>query len=232
MGLADDFKKPLSPADSFPAFRVARADAGRSLHLDFTAIDFETANARRGSACEVGLVIVKNGRITDRMSYLIRPEPLQFDPRNIAIHGIYPQDVRDAPTFSELWPELWSTISGPLIAHNAAFDMSVLRYSLDDFGVRYPDTDYFCTVVLARLAWPDYPNYRLNHVARELGVSFQHHDAEEDAFACARIALAACETLGAASLYDLPKRHGLRIGRLFPDGYRPCGGPRKRNRYG
>jgi len=199
--------------------------------MNFTAIDFETANARRGSACEVGLVVVEDGEIVNRFSHLIRPEPMHFDPRNIAIHGIYPEDVRDAPTFFELWQELWPQISGPLVAHNAAFDMSVLRYSFDDVGARYPETDYFCTVVMARLAWPEFPNYKLNHVAREIGVSFHHHDAEEDAFACAAVAMAACEKLGAASLYDLPKSHGLRIGRLHVDGYCPCGGPRKRKRY-
>ena len=200
--------------------------------MNFTAIDFETANARRNSACEIGVVVVENGEVVNRFSYLIRPEPMHFDPMNIAIHGIYPEDVRDAPTFSQLWPELWPQLSGPLVAHNAAFDMSVLRYSLDDYGARYPQTDYFCTVVMAKLAWPEYPNYKLNHVAREIGVSFNHHDAEEDAFACAQVAIAACDKLGAVSLYDLPDRHGLRIGRLFPEGYCPCGGPRKRKRYG
>lgn len=199
--------------------------------MNFTAIDFETANARRGSACEIGVVVVENGEIVNRFSHLIRPEPLHFDPRNIAIHGITPEDVRDAPTFFEAWTELWPKISGPLVAHNAAFDMSVLRYSLDDYGARYPETDYFCTVVMSRLAWPELPDHKLNHVAKEIGVSFEHHDAEEDAFACARIAMAACTHLGVSSLYDLPDRHGLRIGRLHADGYCPCGGPRKRKRY-
>jgi DNA polymerase-3 subunit epsilon len=134
--------------------------------------------------------------------------------------------VVDAPTFAELWPSLWHCISGPLVAHNAAFDMSVLRYSLDSFGAQYPETDYFCSCVISKLAWPDYPTYALNHVAREIGVSFSHHDAEEDAFACAHVAMAACKKLGASSLYDLPDNCGLRVGRLFAGGYCPCGCPR------
>lgn len=194
--------------------------------MKFTAIDFETANASRGSACAIGLVMVENGEIIARLSQLIRPDPLYFDPFNVAIHGISAADVRDAPTFSEFWPSLWPRIAGPLVAHNAAFDMSVLRYSLDSFGASYPETDYFCSCVISKLAWPEYPTYALNHVAREIGVSFNHHDAEEDAFACAHVAMAACQRLGAASLYDLPQHCGLRVGRLFAGGYRPCGGPR------
>ncbi len=192
----------------------------------FTAIDFETANASRCSACAVGLVIVENGKIVGRLSQLIRPEPLDFDPFNVSIHGISAKDVRNAPTFSEFWPSLWPRISGPLVAHNAAFDMSVLRYSLDSFSADYPETDYFCTCVISKLAWPEYPTYALNHVAREIGVSFSHHDAEEDAFACAQVAMAACKQLGASSLYDLTDNCGLRVGRLFAGGYLPCGGPR------
>ena len=194
--------------------------------MNFTAIDFETANSNRGSACSIGLVKVENGMISERFSFLIKPDPPVFDPFNVSIHGITEEDVRGAPTFSDLWPSLWPRISGPLVAHNAAFDMSVLRYSLDSFGAHYPETDYFCTCVISKLAWPEFPTYALNHVAREIGVSFSHHDAEEDAFACAHVAMAACKKLGVPSLYDLPDSCGLRVGRLFAGGYCPCGCPR------
>ena len=191
--------------------------------MKFTAIDFETANASRASACAIGLVMVENGQIVGRMSHLIRPDPLDFDPFNVSIHGISAADVKDAPTFSELWPILWPRISGPLIAHNAAFDMSVLRRALDHSGIQYPKTDYFCTRVISSLAWPDYPTFALAHIANILGISFNHHDAEEDARACAIIAIEACNRLGASSLYNLEKTCGLRIGHLYPGGYCPCG---------
>ena len=194
--------------------------------MQFTAIDFETANADRCSACSVGLVMVEDGRVIGRLRQLIRPEPCYFDPFNVAIHGISAADVAHAPTFREIWPTLWPRISGPLVAHNAAFDMSVLRYSLDRAGIQYPVTDYFCTRVIARLAWPDHPTYALNHIASVLGISFRHHDPEEDAHACALIAVAACRQFNAQSLYDLREVCGLRVGRLFGGGHRPCGGPR------
>lgn len=194
--------------------------------MKFTAIDFETANSSRGSACSIGLVKVENGQIVERFSRLIKPDPLYFDPFNVSIHGITENDVKDAPSFAELWPSLLPKISGPLVAHNAAFDMSVLRHALDSFGVGYPNTDYFCTLVISRIAWPEQPTYALNHIAHAIGVSFAHHDAEEDAMACAHVAMAACKRLGAVSLYDLQEKCGLRVGRLFAGGHCPCGCPR------
>ena len=194
--------------------------------MKFTAIDFETANADRGSVCAVGLAMVENGDVVGRLRQLIRPEPLYFDPFNVSIHGITPADVASAPTFPEFWPVLWAAVLGPLVAHNAAFDMSVLRCSLDRVGAAYPETDYFCTKVVSKLAWPQQPSYALNHLARVVGISFAHHDAEEDARACALLAIAACRQLQMPSLHALQEGCGLRVGRLFAGGHRPCGGPR------
>ena len=194
--------------------------------MKFTALDFETANAGRASVCAVGMVMVENGAVVGRLRQLIRPEPLKFDYFNVAIHGITAADVADAPTFAEFWPNLWACVAGPLIAHNAAFDMSVLRCALDQSGAPYPETDYFCTRVIAKLAWPAHPTYALDYLAGSIGVTFAHHDAEEDARACAQVALAACRQLNAASLYELQAGCGLRVGRLYAGGYSPCGARR------
>ncbi|MFC1453728.1 exonuclease domain-containing protein [Verrucomicrobiota bacterium] len=192
--------------------------------MNFTAIDFETANSSRGSACAVGLCVVQNGQITQSVQHLIRPDPPYFAPFNISIHGITDQDVAGAPSFIELWPEVLASISGPLVAHNASFDISVIRRSLDDGGMDYPDIDYYCTRVISKLTWPDMPTYALDHVAQHLGLSFQHHNAAEDARACACVALAACRVHAASSLCDLEEPFVFATGRLFPGGYSPCHG--------
>ncbi len=197
--------------------------------MRFTAIDFETANSARASACSVGLVVVSNGQITRKHYHLIRPEPLYFDPMNVSIHGITARDVVQAPYFRDLWPTLMSQIKGPLVAHNAAFDMSVIRHELDEAGIPYPEIDYFCTLVISRLAWPRFPAHNLDRVAQHLRISFNHHDALEDARACAMIAVKACELMGVSALHELKDACGLRIGSLYEGGYRACGPPRRRN---
>jgi DNA polymerase-3 subunit epsilon len=191
--------------------------------MNFTAIDFETANSDRASVCEIGLAIVANGQIVKEVSQLIRPEPLLFDPFNVSIHGISAADVAAAPTFSEFWPSLWANVSGPLVAHNAAFDVSVLRRSLDRCGTPYPEADYFCTRIIAKRAWPDLPTYALDFIARSLGIVFKHHDAVEDARTCALVALSACNQVNVAALHDLQDVFGFCVGRLFDGGYCPCG---------
>lgn len=194
---------------------------------EFTAIDFETANSSRSSACSIGLAVVRAGEVIDVSHHLLKPEPAFFDPFNIAIHGITDQDVQDAPTLRDLWPELEKSIRGPLLAHNASFDMSVLRHALDLGRKPYPDTDYFCSCVISRYAWPEHRSYSLDHLADFLEVDFEHHNAAEDARAAAIIALKACESLRSPSLYDLPNCCPLRIGHLYPTTYTPCGGPRR-----
>lgn len=192
--------------------------------MKFTAIDFETANSSRSSACAVGLTIVDNGNVVGSIYKLIRPEPLYFSPFNVSIHGITENDVAHAPSFYELWPELLANISGPIVAHNASFDISVIRRSLDDAGIAYPDLDYYCTRVIAKQTWPGQPTYSLDYIAQLLGITFQHHNAADDARACALIALQACQLNKVASLDELQAPFVFSAGRLYPGGYSPCRG--------
>jgi DNA polymerase-3 subunit epsilon len=204
---------PCSRASRRLANRRARYE-GVERAMKFTAIDFETANSDRSSACAVGLVTVEGGEIVRRVRHLIRPDPLVFDRFCVEIHGITARDVADAPTFGEIWPSLWAAVSGPLVAHNAAFDMSVLRKSLDKLGGNYPDSDYFCTLAISRIVWPQLATHKLNIIASHLGITFRHHDAAEDAEASALIAISACRHNRVACLYDLQEIIGCRAGRL------------------
>ena len=190
---------------------------------DWVAIDFETATGRRASACAVGLVFVSQGRIENVESFLIQPPGNAYSGFHISIHGIHPAMTRDSPTFGELWPTLENRIGGrPVVAHNASFDMSVLRYELDHLGLCYPDLEYYCTLVLSRAAWPRLYSHRLPDVASHCGITFRHHDAEEDARACAEILLRISEGASARTPRDVAERHGVRPGRLFADGYHTC----------
>lgn len=156
----------------------------------FTAIDFETANRYRNSACAVGLVRVRGGRVVRREQFLIRPPFKLFE--FTSIHGIAWNDVAEAPTFGALWPRLRPFFSGIafLAAHNASFDRSVLRACCNWWGIDEPRVDFKCTVAMARAAWGLRPT-TLQHVADYLGIPLVHHDAGSDADACARIVLQA-----------------------------------------
>ena len=81
-----------------------RASSLGMIMTTFVAIDFETANHRRDSACAVGLATGCNGRIVASRTYTIRPPTPQFS--FTGIHGVRWEDVRDAPTFGDLWPTL------------------------------------------------------------------------------------------------------------------------------
>ena len=162
----------------------------------FLALDFETADQGRDSACAIGLVRVESGQIVGQQSWLIRPpRPQVFFTH---IHGITWSMVRHAPTFAELWPELapWFVGTDFLAAHNASFDRSVLRACCATAAVPMPAPPFVCTVQLARTTWNLYPT-KLPDVARHLGLTLRHHDALSDAEACARIVLAAQPPLSA-----------------------------------
>ena len=156
----------------------------------FVAIDFETATHRRDSACAVGLAAGCNGRIVASRTYAIRPPTPQFS--FTGIHGLRWEDVRDAPTFGDLWPTFraWIHDAEFLAAHNAPFDRSVLLACCATYRLRAPRTPFTCTVQLARAQWRIYPT-KLPDVCRQLRLLLRHHDAGSDAEACAGIVLAA-----------------------------------------
>ncbi len=199
---------------------------------DFTAIDFETASRRHDSACQLGLATVRQGRIIERVCWLIRPKPLYFHRANIQIHGITPDQVRDQPEFGELWPEISEKIGDDcLVAHNAAFDLRVLIGALRSHRHPIPELRFTCTRAIARRTWPHLRRYGLKPLSNWLGIRFQHHDALEDAVACAKILLAAGIDREASSLPDLERRLRLRTGKAGDWGLRtPSGSSRARAR--
>lgn len=192
--------------------------------MDFTAIDFETANRRADSACQLAAVIVRGGRIVDSANWLIRPEPFYFSPSNIQIHGITPRQVGSQPVFGDLWDEIYEKFGDDcLIAHNASFDIGVLLACLRAHRKPIPDLHFSCTRAIARRTWPDRPRFGLKPLAEWLGIRFRHHDALEDSIACAKIMLAAGIDREAESLEDLEKGLRIKRGRAGDWGHR---GPR------
>jgi DNA polymerase-3 subunit epsilon len=196
--------------------------------MDWIAIDFETANENRNSACALGLAYVHNRKIIKSESILIRPPELYFNPFNTSIHGITEQDVADKPTFAELWGGLKNLFEGKiLVAHNASFDISVLRYVMDTYNIPYPKLNYFCTCVIAKKVWPVLDSHSLDTVSDYLNITFNHHEAENDAVACAKVALECYHQVGVDSIKELVGRININAGCLYPGGYQQCGKRKK-----
>ena len=185
--------------------------------LDFTAIDFETANSSNASACAVGLTRVRDGKVVATAGWLIKPPPGhdEFLDFNIGIHGIRPADVAGALGWSAQLDALAAFAGADaLVAHNAGFDMAVLHRACEATGDECPPYRYLCSVQLARKVY-DLPSYRLPAVAAEAGFTgFAHHEAVADSLACAHIVIDAARRLGAHDLASLAETAGVRMSQI------------------
>lgn len=201
--------------------------------MKIVAIDFETANETKASACAIGLAWVEGDVVTRVEERLIRPPEMRFSSINISIHGITPQMVADKHELPVVLAEFWDDLDGALVlAHNASFDMGVLRAGLDWYRLPSPAFGYLCTCKMARLVWPELPSVALNAVSRHLGLALDHHQAGSDAAACAGIAIAAARRLGVTSIRDIATRIGLQPEAMTSDSYRSSSSRKNPNSMG
>lgn len=189
---------------------------------DFVAIDFETANAKRTSACSIGIAIFEDLKLVSTSHYLIKPYPSDFDPFNVSIHGITEDDVADAPTFDELWNDIAPLIEGKLVvAHNASFDMSVLRRTLEFYHVPLPELRFLCTYRLTERVYPQMDSHRLNTISRLLKIELNHHNAESDAIACGEILCHILSENNISTSAEFEEKFNVTFGYMNPLDYVP-----------
>lgn len=158
---------------------------------DFAAIDFETANRHGSSICSIGIIIVRDGSITDMIYEMVRPYPDFYSHYNTAVHGLSADDTAAAPTFPEVWAKISPRIEGlSLVAHFSRFDEGCLRAAYLHYGMEWPGYRFHCTCTAARRTFPQLPDHKLPTVAAHCGFDLtQHHHALADAEACAHIAM-------------------------------------------
>lgn len=152
---------------------------------DFVAIDVETAQGKRWSICQIGLAIVENGEIIDSITEFVQPPNNAYSVWNTRVHGISESDTIDKPLFPEVWQSIYPMIKDKkLVAHNSSFDINCLQQSLEYYDMEVLDFDCACTFKLT--------GKKLNEACSDLGITLDnHHDAESDAIACAKIFLKA-----------------------------------------
>ncbi|MCC3292520.1 3'-5' exonuclease [Arthrobacter sp. zg-Y1110] len=175
--------------------------------LDFVAIDFETANSKRASVCQIGIAKIRSGVVTHMSTEYVMPPPgfQNFGHWNIKIHGITRRMIDGAPGWEEILPRLVKfTGSLPLVGHNVSVEKSVIVQASEALGIVPPEFEYLCTQKLAQYRMPDAPSYKLNDLVTRLQLpGFTHHDAGEDAVACANVAIRIAEETGITDIHEL-----------------------------
>ncbi|CAB1041186.1 DNA polymerase III subunit epsilon [Corynebacterium diphtheriae bv. gravis] len=168
-------------------------------HLDFVAVDVETANSDWGSICQIGAAKVRDGHVVETKEWLCTPpgDLNSFDEANIAIHGITADMVATAPSFAECYDQ-FADFAGdlPLAAHNAQFDMTAFLRATQAADIRLRTTNFGCSLAAARAAHLPIANHKLPTVSQHLHVELRHHhNACADAEACAGILIALTQRL-------------------------------------
>ena len=182
--------------------------------LDFTAIDFETANSSPASACSVGLVRVRDGEVVAQTGWLIRPPAGHddFNEWNTKIHGLHAHDVVRAATWEEQIDRLCAFAGADvLVAHSAKFDLTVLSRACEVTGIEAPPYRSLCSLAVARKTY-ELDSYRLPKAAAAAGFGdFPHHDALADARACAQIIIDAARRAGVTDIEALGDALSIRL---------------------
>ena len=169
--------------------------------MRYVAFDVETPNRYNNRMSAIGISVVEDGRIVDSFFSLVDPEQ-PFDWFNTQLTGIDGEAVLGAPTFDELWPRIEPILnSGLLVAHNAAFDMGVLKKCLRGYGIQWrPHVKGLCTVLMGRRLLPGI-SHRLGDMCAYYGIDLVHHRADSDSRACAQILIRYMESGAAPERY-------------------------------
>ncbi|MEM6734763.1 MAG: exonuclease domain-containing protein [Bacteroidota bacterium] len=148
----------------------------------FTALDFETATWSPESICQVGIVRMENGTITEKINRLVQPPKNAYYHKNVNVHGILPVDTKEKPFFEDIWFDIKHTIEDQVVvAHNANFDVNCLRSALAYYDIVQPIFEVRCTRIIYKRG--------LAYLSKKYKIPLQHHDALSDAHACAQLYL-------------------------------------------
>ena len=155
----------------------------------YVVFDVETPNRYNDRMSAIGISVIEDGEITKEFFSYVQPETF-FDAFNVQLTGISRDTVADAPAFPELWAQIGPIMSsGILVAHNAVFDLSVLKNCLKHYKIEWkPSVRYCCTVQMGRRLLPGI-SHKLNSMCDYYGIALNHHQADSDSRACAELLL-------------------------------------------
>ena len=184
---------------------------GQSLEGNYVVFDLETTgfSPAKNQIIEIGAVRVEKGRITDRFSTFVNPDvPIPY--RIEQLTGINDGMVMDSPKIDVILPQFLDFCQGAvMVAHNASFDMSFIEENCRRLEINQEFT-YVDTVAMARVLLPALNRFKLDTVAKALGVSLEnHHRAVDDAGCTAEIFEKFIKMLKEREIYDLDQLNEL-----------------------
>ncbi len=164
---------------------IVQNSKGQTLRQTYVVFDIETTgfSAMKDKIIEIGAVRVEDGKITGRFSEFVNPRiPIPF--RIQQLTSINDSMVAEAPPIEEILPKFEEFCRGAvMVAHNAEFDMSFIKKNYEDLGIEREDT-ILDTVGMARFLLPQLNRFKLDTVAKAVGVSLEHHHRAVDDAAC------------------------------------------------
>lgn len=171
----------------------------------FVVFDIETTgfSSIYDKIIEIGAVKIKDGIIVDRFSSFINPE-VKIPYKITELTGITDDMVKDAETIDNILPKFMEFVKDSvLVAHNANFDTSFIRKNCNDLNLEFKH-GIMDTVLLAKYLFPELNKYKLNIIAKHLGISLEnHHRAVDDAKATADILLICFKLLKEKNIINL-----------------------------
>ncbi len=190
--IAEKLSKPPPPKKFWVPEPEYDFDFYADVPKDFVVIDFETANRNFDSVCQMGVAVVENNSVTATQNFMIRPPYRKFS--NTGIHGIKFVDVKNSPTFEELWPQIKNFIEGKTVAaYRLFFDWDCLEATLYHYKIPYPN--FIAFDILENVREYDYQscgalgleNHKLVTVAKKFELEHDAHNAVSDALVAAQI---------------------------------------------
>lgn len=158
----------------------------------FCALDVETANHDRDSICQIGVAFVRHDNSILTWKTYVDPQVDRWV--FTGLHGISAQTVAGAPTFAEVMVLLRKALQGLTVYQHSNFDCSAITAACEKAMMSPPSWDWQDSVQVARRAWPELRGnggHGLANLKAVLSLSFQHHDAGDDARAAAEVVLLA-----------------------------------------
>ena len=164
---------------------------------EFTTIDLETANPDAFSICQIGIARYLDGELAEEWMSYIDPQA-NFNPDNIAVHGITAAAVSGWPRLPEVAGRLHEMLDGRIVVSHSQFDRVALEQAFDRHEIPRLSCAWLDSTLVARRAWEGFSKrgFGLENLCRILGYRYQRHDALGDAKAAGVVVLAAIDQTG------------------------------------